>query len=63
MGSCCARCMKFGEWKKYRGAGVYNGKSLCALCRVVVKPRVKTKKKPDNSSRDRQRHLDKSDSR
>lgn len=60
MGSCCARCMKFGEWKKYKGAGVYKGKALCGLCRiVVVKPKGKKKKKSNNSSRDRQRHLDK----
>lgn len=60
MGSCCARCMKFGEWKKYRGQGSYKGRNLCTMCKLVVtKPRNKTKKVTDNHGRDRQRHVDK----
>lgn len=37
MGSCCARCMKFGEWKKYKGSVVaYRGKHLCWMCRIIL---------------------------
>ena len=40
MGSCCARCMKFGEWKKYKKSGTYKGRPLCPMCRMIIsKPR------------------------
>ena len=64
MGKVCARCINFGEWKLYNGGGAYKGKSLCGGCRLVLKKStVKTKPKSDNSSRDRQRYLDKVESR
>lgn len=56
----CARCGTFGEWKVWIGVGVYKGRKLCPICRVVIKKsKPRTKKKSNNSSRDRQRYLDK----
>jgi hypothetical protein len=64
MGKVCARCGKFGEWKAWTGGGVYKGRPLCGGCRLIVKkPKAKSKKKSDNSSRDRDRYLEKVENR
>lgn len=64
MGKVCARCGNFGEWKIYNGGGAYKGKALCTGCGFLVKkPKSKTKRKSDNSSRDRDRYIEKVKSR
>jgi hypothetical protein len=56
MPSWCARCYRFGDWKKYKGKGTYHGRTLCVVCRTVAsskgkdrngKPHRKPKTKKD----------------
>jgi hypothetical protein len=59
MGHCCARCGRFGEWKKYRGKGSYKGRYLCQVCKTVktISPKPKTRKR-DRSGEKRERYLE-----
>jgi len=59
MGRCCARCMRFGEWKNYRGKRKYKGKPLCGTCKIVLSSKnSKGRKKTTSPGKAREKYLE-----